>query len=84
MRGFCSQILVTTRGLNTIHEINDEVVVCDAGVTIAELLKELQKRNLTISTYPNYHNITIGACVAGPVHGHSHKVGIPKVLQTIN
>ncbi|GAB5361809.1 hypothetical protein AAMO2058_000744500 [Amorphochlora amoebiformis] len=67
------KILVTTRKLNTIHKITENEVVCDAGVTIAELLIALQKQNLTISTYPNYHNITLGACVAGPVHGHSHQ-----------
>jgi len=67
------KILVTTRGLNKIHKITSETVVCDAGVTMAELLKALKKENLTITTYPNYHNISLGACVAVPVHGHSHQ-----------
>uniref|UniRef100_A0A7S3YCN7 FAD-binding PCMH-type domain-containing protein n=2 Tax=Lotharella globosa TaxID=91324 RepID=A0A7S3YCN7_9EUKA len=76
------KILVTTRGMNKIRKLTRETVVCDAGVTIAELLKALQKENLTISTYPNYHDITLGACVAGPVHGHSHQYATVAALIT--
>jgi len=67
------KILVTSRGLNKITKITPEEVECEAGVTIAELLKALQKENLSLTTYPNYHDITVGACVAGPVHGHSQQ-----------
>lgn len=76
------KILVTTRGMNTIHSISPDAVVCDAGVTIHELLGALQAKGLTISTYPNYHDISIGACIAGPVHGHSHQFATVASLVT--
>mmetsp|Transcript_31163 Transcript_31163/g.54785 ORF Transcript_31163/g.54785 Transcript_31163/m.54785 type:complete len:668 (+) Transcript_31163:22-2025(+) len=78
------KILVTSRGLRTIHSITKDSVVCDAGVTIAELLKALAKKKLTVSTYPNYHDISLGACVAGPVHGHSHQFAtVASLIQNI-
>lgn len=67
------KFLVCTRGLNRVLSISPTRVVCESGIVFRELLRALTEENLILTTYPNYHDISIGACIAGPVHGHSHK-----------
>lgn len=50
-------------------DVDEATVHVGAGVTFRELLPYLRSKNMALQNYPNYHTITIGACIATPVHG---------------
>ena len=66
---------ITLLSSNLNHmEINNDVVRVGSGVTFKDLLPFLRNHNKLLQNYPNYHGITIGACVATPVHGSDLKM----------
>jgi hypothetical protein len=57
--------------LNAFNQIaiKDGKAVVGANVTLTDLGVELEKHGLTLGTFPEYTNVTAGACIATPVHG---------------
>lgn len=65
-----SKTIVSLRYLDEMRlDADESTVYAGAGVTFRELLPYLRSRGVALQNYPNYHTITIGACVATPVHG---------------
>jgi len=43
---------------------------------VEDLLRALDPHSLSLKSYPNYHDISLGACIATPVHGHSSSTAL--------
>jgi len=66
-------LTVNTLQLNKIKSISENEVVAEAGVRFVHLMPKLYEQDKSLASYPNYWDISMGACVATPVHGHSNK-----------
>ncbi|MBN1516203.1 FAD-binding oxidoreductase [Candidatus Sumerlaeota bacterium] len=69
----CEQI-VCTRRARSIESFDPEtgVVVCDAGVSLAELIDVFLPRGWFLSITPGTKYITVGGAIASDVHGKNH------------
>ena len=64
----------TTVGLRRFDEIlkvdaEQKTADVQAGIHFGELLPRLEAQGLWLDNYPNYHFISVGACIATAVHG---------------
>lgn len=64
---------VSLKKFNQILSINTDkmTIRVQAGAHFAQLLPYLEQRGLWLDNYPNYHFISIGACILTAVHGSS-------------
>ena len=62
-------LTVNTLQLNKIKSISENEVVAEAGVRFVHLMPKLYEQDKSLASYPNYWDISMGACVATPVHG---------------
>lgn len=62
---------VSLRKLDQVIELdtNRNVVHVQAGIHFGTLLRFLESHGKWLANYPNYHFISVGACIATPVHG---------------
>lgn len=61
--------IVSLRCLKGMEFTGEGTVRVGAGVTFLDLIPFLRNRGVALQNCPNYHNISIGACIATPVHG---------------
>jgi len=66
--------VVTTARFNKILSFDptNGVVVCESGVTLAELIEIYLKRGWFLSITPGTRLITVGGAIASDVHGKNH------------
>lgn len=59
------------RRFNRVVKIDRDAELVDvqSGANFGELLPELESEGLWVENYPNYHFISVGACLATAVHG---------------
>ncbi|MFG0287062.1 MAG: FAD-binding protein [Rhodopirellula sp. JB044] len=50
-------------------DVEKQVAHVQAGANFGHLLPQLESRGLWLENYPNYHFISVGACIATAVHG---------------
>jgi len=64
--------LIHTTQFNKIISVNDNKVTVQCGITLKDLTEQLDhKYNLTLSTLPEFLEVTVGSCLTTPVHGSS-------------
>ena len=68
--------VVSTRRFNRILSFDPDsgVVVCEAGVSLAELIDVFLPRGWFLSVTPGTKHITVGGAIASDVHGKNHHV----------
>jgi FAD/FMN-containing dehydrogenase len=66
--------VITTARYNKIHSFDsvNGVVVCESGVTLAELIEIYLSRGWFLSITPGTRLITLGGAIASDVHGKNH------------
>jgi len=64
---------VSLKKFNQILSVDAQrmTVRVQAGVHFAQLLTCLEQQGFWLDNYPNYHFISVGACILTPVHGSS-------------
>jgi len=68
-------VVLCTRGLNRIGEIDDHGVVrVEAGVSLDELLRQSIPRGWFLGVTPGTRQVTVGGALAADVHGKNHHV----------
>jgi len=68
---YCQDVMMTTKYLNNITQINVEdcTVTCDVGITLAELHQALWEKGLTLNTAPAVDWVTVGGAISTGSHG---------------
>lgn len=66
--------VITTQKLNSIIEFDAEagILVCESGVLLATILKEIVPKGWFLGVTPGTKFITVGGAVAADVHGKNH------------
>lgn len=66
---------VCLRRFNRVLKLDPDrnLISVQAGSHFGDLLPLLESRGLWLENYPNYHFISVGACIATPVHGSNLK-----------
>jgi len=67
-------ILIDIRGLNKLIAFDSEqgILKCEAGVTLADILKFVVPHGWFLSVTPGTKHITVAGAVANDVHGKNH------------
>ncbi|MFP5247434.1 MAG: FAD-dependent oxidoreductase, partial [Thermoanaerobaculia bacterium] len=67
-------LLLDTRELDRFRAFDAEtgVLDCDAGVTLAEILRIFVPRGWFLPVTPGTKFVTVGGCIANDVHGKNH------------
>ena len=67
-------MLLVTPGMNRFVSFDDQagVLVCEAGVTLAEILRLTVDRGWFLPVSPGTKFVTVGGAIANDVHGKNH------------
>ena len=64
--------LLTTRGLDRFISLEGDVLRCEAGVTLGEILELAVPRGLFLPVVPGTKHVSIGGAIANDIHGKNH------------
>lgn len=67
-------VLLDTRGLDRFLRLDEEagLLTCEAGVSLAEILRLVVPRGLFLAVVPGTRHVTVGGAIANDVHGKNH------------
>jgi decaprenylphospho-beta-D-ribofuranose 2-oxidase len=66
--------ILSSKSLNFFQEFNHETgsLICDSGITLAEILALIVPKGWFLPTTPGTKNISLGGAIASDVHGKNH------------
>jgi len=64
--------LIRTRGLDRFISLEGDVLRCEAGVTLGEILELTVPRGLFLPVVPGTKHVSVGGAIANDIHGKNH------------